>query len=111
MLVWINHVLNFDSYMTHIDRVFSPSYMPNDQDVLFSFIPTQGITQVPFMVGEASVHIPDVSGSRVARRKWIHAFEGSRSLLFLISLSGYNECIPEDRTVVCNISLVYISYS
>ena len=107
MLTWINHVLNFDSYIAHIDRVFSPSYLPNDQDVLFSRLRTTGITQTRLKFGKASVEVFDVGGARSDRKKWVHSFEACHSLLFLASLSGYNECLIEDKTGVCNISLIY----
>ena len=107
MLACINRVLNFHSYMAQIDRLFSPSYMPNDQDVLLSRLRTTGITEEFFEFGKLSVHVLDVGGSRSERKKWVHAFEGSPSLLFVASLSGYDQCLIEDKTGVCNTSLIY----
>ncbi|KAI0682692.1 guanine nucleotide binding protein, alpha subunit, partial [Cytidiella melzeri] len=31
------------------------------------------------------------------RRKWIHCFQDVTSILFLVSLSGYNQCLIEDE--------------
>ena len=107
MLTWINHVLNFDSYIAHIDRVFSPSYLPNDQDVLFSRLRTSGVTQTCIKSGKRSLEVFDVGGARSDRNKWVYAFEGCDFLLFVVSLSGYNQCLIEDKTGVCNISLIY----
>ena len=93
--------------MAHIDRVFSHSYLPNDQDVLFSRVRTTGVIQTLFEVGKASVEVFDVGGDRSYRKDWIHTFEGIHSLLFVASLSGYDQCLVEDKTGVCNISLIY----
>ena len=107
MLTWVNYILNFDSYIAHIDHVFSPSYLPNDQDVLFSRLRTSGITETRLKFGKSNVDVFDVGGARSDRNIWVHAFEGCHSLLFVASLSGYNQCLVEDKTGVCNISFTY----
>ena len=42
----------------------------------------------------------DVGGQRSERKKWVHCFEGVHCLLFVASLSGYDECLVEDKTAV-----------
>jgi len=42
----------------------------------------------------------DVGGQKSERRKWIHCFQDVTSILFLISLSGYDQCLVEDRDSV-----------
>ncbi|KAF7291482.1 hypothetical protein MKEN_01482700 [Mycena kentingensis (nom. inval.)] len=39
----------------------------------------------------------DVGGQKSERRKWIHCFQDVTSILFLVSLSGYDQCLVEDR--------------
>jgi len=39
----------------------------------------------------------DVGGQKSERRKWIHCFENVTSILFLVSLSGYDQCLVEDK--------------
>ena len=107
MLAWIRNVLNFDSYMARINRVFSPGCLPSDKDVLHSYLHTSGITETLFELGKGDVHVFDVGGTRSERHKWIHVFEGCDSLLFVASLAGYNECLIEDKNTVCNICLTY----
>ena len=87
--------------------MFSPSYLPNDQDVLFSRLRTSGVTQTCIKSGKRSLEVFDVGGARSDRNKWVYAFEGCDFLLFVVSLSGYNQCLIEDKTGVCNISLIY----
>jgi len=42
----------------------------------------------------------DVGGQRSERRKWIHCFQDITSILFLVSLSGYDQCLVEDKDAV-----------
>lgn len=39
----------------------------------------------------------DVGGQRSERRKWINVFDRVNAILFVVSLSGYDECLIEDR--------------
>ena len=47
----------------------------------------------------------DVGGQKSERRKWIHCFQDVTSILFLVSLSGYDQCLVEDRDAVRILSL------
>lgn len=42
----------------------------------------------------------DVGGQKSERRKWINFFQDVSSILFLVSLSGYDQCLIEDRDAV-----------
>ena len=44
----------------------------------------------------------DVGGRKSQRRKWIHCFqlEDVTSVLFLVSLIGYDQCLVEDKDTV-----------
>jgi guanine nucleotide-binding protein subunit alpha len=39
----------------------------------------------------------DVGGQRSERKKWIHCFENVTALLFLVAISGYDQCLVEDK--------------
>ena len=46
----------------------------------------------------------DVGGQRSERKKWIHCFDGVQCLMFLVALSGYDQCLVEDQNAVrCNL--------
>ena len=47
----------------------------------------------------------DVGGQKSERRKWIHCFQDVTSILFLVSLSGYDQCLVEDRDAVWTLLL------
>ena len=96
-------VLTLLSYYNNIDRLFSPDYLPNDQDVLRSRLRTTGITETLFELGQLNYHMFDVGGQRSERKKWVHCFEGVHCLMFVAALSGYDQCLVEDKTAVCPI--------
>ena len=76
-----------------------PSYLPTDQDILRSRVKTTGITETMFRVGELTYRLFDVGGQRSERKKWIHCFENVTALVFLVSLSEYDQMLYEDESV------------
>lgn len=87
-------------YFNSIDRMAAPNYMPTDQDILRSRVKTTGITETTFKVGELTYKLFDVGGQRSERKKWIHCFENVTALVFLVSLSEYDQMLYEDENVV-----------
>lgn len=87
-------------YFNAIDRMASPGYLPTDQDILRSRVKTTGITETTFKVGELTYKLFDVGGQRSERKKWIHCFENVTALVFLVSLSEYDQMLYEDESVV-----------
>ena len=88
-------------YFNALDRLSAPGYMPTDQDILRSRVKTTGITETTFKVGELTYKLFDVGGQRSERKKWIHCFENVTALVFLVSLSEYDQMLYEDESVVC----------
>ncbi|THG95983.1 hypothetical protein EW026_g5762 [Hermanssonia centrifuga] len=86
-------------YFNAIDRMANSSYMPTDQDILRSRVKTTGITETTFKVGELTYKLFDVGGQRSERKKWIHCFENVTALVFLVSLSEYDQMLYEDESV------------
>ncbi len=93
------------SYYSNIDRLFAKDYIPSDQDVLRSRLRTTGITETLFELGQLNYHMFDVGGQRSERKKWVHCFEGVHCLMFVAALSGYDQCLVEDKTAVCVLPL------
>lgn len=46
------------------------------------------------------LRIVDVGGQKSERRKWIHCFENVTSLMFLASLSEYDQVLEENNKEV-----------
>uniref|UniRef100_A0A671L4F5 Guanine nucleotide-binding protein subunit alpha n=1 Tax=Sinocyclocheilus anshuiensis TaxID=1608454 RepID=A0A671L4F5_9TELE len=83
------------SYLSDLDRIAEPSYLPTQQDVLRVRIPTTGIIEYPFDLQSIIFRMVDVGGQRSERRKWIHCFENVTSIMFLVALSEYDQVLVE----------------
>ncbi|XP_076014536.1 guanine nucleotide-binding protein subunit alpha-14-like [Genypterus blacodes] len=84
-------------YLTDLERITNPSYIPNLQDILRVRIPTTGIIEYPFNLSKVVFRMVDVGGQRSERRKWIHCFEGITSIVFLAAISEYDQCLIENE--------------
>ncbi|XP_063176131.1 guanine nucleotide-binding protein subunit alpha-14 isoform X2 [Chroicocephalus ridibundus] len=82
-------------YLTDLDRIAMPSFVPTQQDILRVRVPTTGITEYPFDLENTIFRMVDVGGQRSERRKWIHCFESVTSIIFLVALSEYDQVLAE----------------
>ncbi|KAI9601094.1 hypothetical protein KEM48_001673 [Puccinia striiformis f. sp. tritici PST-130] len=85
-----------ENFFPELDRLFHPSYVPSDLDILHCRGKTTGITETVFNVSELTYRMFDVGGQRSERKKWIHCFEGVTAVLFLVAISGYDARLLED---------------
>jgi len=89
-------------FLKQADKFASPEYIPTDEDVLRARSITTGIVTVPFEVkskgSSLKLELVDVGGQRTERRKWIHCFQDVTAVMFIISLSDYNQTLYEDET-------------
>ncbi|XP_038625576.1 guanine nucleotide-binding protein subunit alpha-14 [Tachyglossus aculeatus] len=82
-------------YLSDLDRIAMPSFVPTQQDVLRVRVPTTGIIEYPFDLENIVFRMVDVGGQRSERRKWIHCFESVTSIIFLVALSEYDQVLAE----------------
>ncbi|XP_078252350.1 guanine nucleotide-binding protein subunit alpha-14 [Rhinoraja longicauda] len=82
-------------YLSDVDRISSPFYIPTQQDILRVRVPTTGIIEYPFDLENIIFRMVDVGGQRSERRKWIHCFENVTSIIFLVALSEYDQALAE----------------
>ncbi|NP_001083750.2 guanine nucleotide-binding protein subunit alpha-14 [Xenopus laevis] len=82
-------------YLSDIDRISNPGFIPTQQDVLRVRVPTTGIIEYPFDLENIIFRMVDVGGQRSERRKWIHCFENVTSIIFLVALSEYDQVLAE----------------
>ena len=87
-------------YFADLDRLFDPTYVPNEQDIVHARARTIGITETVFTLRDHDMLMVDVGGQKSERRKWIHCFQDVTSILFLVSLSGFDQCLVEDKDAV-----------
>lgn len=84
--------------MENIVRILQPSFVPTDQDILRSRAMTNGIIQTDFLIDKNLFQMFDVGGQRGERKKWIHCFENVTAILFIASLSEFDQVLREDDT-------------
>lgn len=84
-------------YLTSLDRLGDPRYIPTEQDVLRTRVKTTGIVETFFAYKNLNFKMVDVGGQRSERKKWIHCFEGVTSIVFCVSLSAYDLVLAEDE--------------
>merc|ERR1712129_253767 len=87
-------------FFDNVQRICSPDYKPTDEDILLVRKRTTGIIEEHFLIKNTKFHIFDVGGQRNERKKWIHCFEGVTAVIFVASLSSYNEVLLEDENVI-----------
>ncbi|KAG2192886.1 hypothetical protein INT47_012517 [Mucor saturninus] len=88
---------NIDYFFDKIDTLWDPRYTPTDQDIIRCRAKTTGIVETTFHLGPLTYRMFDVGGQRSERKKWIHCFDSVTSVLFVVAISGYDQCLAEDR--------------
>jgi len=88
-------------FMTNSRRIFEPDFLPTDQDILHARLRTTGVNEVSFANddGKEKLKIVDVGGQRSERRKWIHYFNCATAIIYVASLSEYDQRLAEDSKV------------
>jgi len=83
-----------DSARYFLDKasvVFKSDYEPTDQDAVRSRYITKGIEETHFEKGNLLFRIFDVGGQRGERKKWMKVFGDVNAIMFITSLSEYNQ--------------------
>ena len=88
------------SFISNISRIWADGYIPNDLDILCARLKTTNITDCCFALGPLTYRVFDVGGQRSERKKWIHCFENVQCVLFMVAISGYDQCLVEDMDTV-----------
>ncbi|PIC26776.1 hypothetical protein B9Z55_019250 [Caenorhabditis nigoni] len=84
----------FDS----LARINEPNYIPTENDILHTRVPTMGVIEVKFQMKGKVFRVFDVGGQRSQRKKWIHCFDDAKALIYVASLSEYDQVLLEDNT-------------
>lgn len=93
------HLLDSAPYfLDNTDRILVSTYEPSTQDILRSRIATTGIIETEFTIDKLLFRMYDVGGQRGERKKWIHCFENVTAIMFIASLSEYDQFLAEDRS-------------
>jgi len=80
-----------------VDRIAESSFIPNDNDILLVRYRTTGVIEQKFEMKNNMFHVFDVGGQKSERKKWIHCFDMVTAVIFVASLSCYDEVMFEDE--------------
>ncbi|KAJ6227162.1 guanine nucleotide-binding protein g(o) subunit alpha [Anaeramoeba flamelloides] len=86
-------------FFNSIDRIADENYDPTEEDILNCRIPTTGVTHLTFEKKNNPWLVVDVGGQRSERRKWMDQFDDVTILIYVVSLSEYNQNLYEEDNV------------
>jgi GTPase SAR1 family protein len=84
-------------FWDEVKRIAASDYVPNDKDILLVRYRTTGVIEQKFEMKKNLFHVFDVGGQKSERKKWIHCFELVTAVIFVASLSCYDEVMFEDE--------------
>jgi len=85
-------------YFDKVTVIAADGYVPDEGDILRSRVRTTGIVQSEFAIKGLNFCMFDVGGQRNERRKWIHCFDNVNAVVFVASLSEFDQKLYEDET-------------
>ena len=89
-------------FFDDIDRISHPKYEPTDLDILRQCRPTTGIIEQYINVKDhpdMKFLLVDTGGQKNERKKWIHHFQNVSAIVYVASLSAFDEPLYEDETI------------
>lgn len=76
-----------------------PDYSVTSDDILHCRRKTTGIVELNFNYSGITFKLFDVGGQRNERKKWIHCFSEVTAVIFVVSMSDYDQkCYEDDIT-------------
>ncbi|XP_049309476.1 guanine nucleotide-binding protein G(q) subunit alpha-like isoform X4 [Bactrocera dorsalis] len=94
-------------FLDMLDRVTQPDYVPTDDHILHSRVVTTEIVEHVFDTQQNKtkrtsnkrplLRVIDVGGQRSERRKWLQFFDDVTAVIFLTSLSEYDQTLSEAK--------------
>uniref|UniRef100_A0A914GXT5 Uncharacterized protein n=1 Tax=Globodera rostochiensis TaxID=31243 RepID=A0A914GXT5_GLORO len=80
-------------------RILVTDYRPSAVDVIYARASTTGVHEIMFGFRRFSIRLIDVGGQKTERRKWIHCFDNVSAILYVVSLSCYDQFMEEDPSI------------
>ncbi|VDO92786.1 unnamed protein product [Heligmosomoides polygyrus] len=84
-------------FLDSLDRIYDKNFVPTEQDILRTRIATMGVIEVCFTMKNKLWRVFDVGGQRSQRKKWIHCFDDAKAVIYVASLSEYDQVLIEDE--------------
>lgn len=94
------------TYMEDIERIAGDDYVPTQNDILLARVRTEGITTHSYDIpnenknSTTTFEMYDVGGQRYYRKTWLHCFDNVDAIIYVASLSEYDQNLAEGETSV-----------
>jgi len=101
-----SHIMdNTPYFLDNVQHFANPNCIVTFDDFVRIRDQTTGIIQTEFFVENGRnkwlFKITDVGGQRAERRKWLHVFAGVDVVIYVMSLSAYDQVLYEDHNTRC----------
>ena len=102
-------ILNTCPYLfENMHKYYDDDYVPTFEDLVHGRQRTTGVNKIKFVIHpdtetdyEEIYEIFDVGGCKNERRKWMHFFDNSDVVLFVVNLGGFNKLLWRDNHTNC----------
>ncbi|XP_073792709.1 guanine nucleotide binding protein (G protein), alpha 15 (Gq class), tandem duplicate 4 isoform X1 [Danio rerio] len=91
------HLTSLEYFVDRLDQITANNYIPTIQDILRVQSSTNAIAELSIPMQIFTFRFINVGGQRGQRRKWIHHFENVTTVIFVASLSEYDEFLEENN--------------
>ncbi|KAJ3740697.1 guanine nucleotide binding protein, alpha subunit, partial [Lentinula raphanica] len=85
-----------DYFLDALPRILEKHYLPSDQDIIQCYITTTGIYPTLVNLQDCTVSLVDFGGQVSERKKWWNWFGRAGLIIFVASISDYDEMCAED---------------
>jgi len=101
-----SHIMdNTPYFMKKVAEIAKDDYVPSFEDYVRVRHRTTGIIHSQFDITYDGtpwiIRVTDVGGQRTERRKWIACFAGVHAVIYVMSLSAYDQVLFEDHQTRC----------
>jgi guanine nucleotide-binding protein G(o) subunit alpha len=93
----INVIDAHKDYLNDISRIADKDYKPTTQDILICRVRTTQVVQEKYLIDGINFEVYDVGGQRSERRKWIDCFDKVTAVIFVASLSEFDQNLAEAK--------------
>jgi GTPase SAR1 family protein len=80
-------------------RIAQKSYIPTDEDILKIRVRTTGLNRFPILIDDVKTELLEAGGQKSERARWQRCFPGVTFLMFVVSLSDFDQVLFEDEGV------------
>ncbi|KAJ1560492.1 guanine nucleotide-binding protein subunit alpha, partial [Cladochytrium tenue] len=83
--------------MTNAQMICLSGYVPTNADILQCRVVTSGVNETKLTIKDTRVSFFDVGGQRQLRAKWAPYFDDVSSIIYVASISSYDQTLVEDE--------------